>query len=127
MFYSIRHITQFTYSNAVSESFTEVRMQPRSEALQRCLSFELGTTPRSRVSAYRDRMGNVIHHFDVPGQHNRLRITAESRVECLAPPALPESLTVQAWEELDACAADGELWDYLMPSTFAKSGEALSR
>lgn len=127
MFYSIRHITQFTYSNAVSESFTEVRMQPRSEALQRCLSFDLGTNPRARVSAYRDRIGNVIHHFDVPGQHNRLRITAEARVECQAPATLPESLTVQAWDELDANAADGELWDYLTPSTFAKPGESLSR
>ncbi len=83
MFYSIRHITQFVYSAAVSESSTEVRMQPRAEALQRCLGFELGTNPRAKVSSYRDRFGNVIHHFDVPGQHSTLRIIADSRVECL--------------------------------------------
>lgn len=125
MFYSIRHVTQFAYSNTVSESFTEVRMQPRSEVLQRCLAFELGTNPRARVSAYRDRMGNVIHHFDVPGQHNSLRITAEARVECLSPAPLPDALEMSAWDELDASAADGELWDYLASSTFARPSAAL--
>ncbi|MGA3204585.1 MAG: transglutaminase N-terminal domain-containing protein, partial [Bryobacteraceae bacterium] len=31
MFYSIRHLTQFRYDSAVSESLMELRMQPRSE------------------------------------------------------------------------------------------------
>ena len=79
------------------------------------------------MSAYRDRVGNVVHHFDVPGQHNRLRITAEARVECLAPAPIPEALPLQSWDELDSSAADGELWDYLTPSTFAKPGEALRK
>jgi hypothetical protein len=41
MFYTIRHLTKFRYSAAVSESIMEVRMQPRTEAMQRCLNFQL--------------------------------------------------------------------------------------
>src|SRR5260370_32314554 len=70
MFYSIRHLTKFRYSSPVSESIMELRMQPRSEGAQRCLSFEVTVTPRTRVQTYRDHLGNVVQHFDV---HRRLR------------------------------------------------------
>ena len=49
MFYSIRHLTRFRYSSPVSESTMELRMQPRSEGLQRCLTFQVTVTPRTRV------------------------------------------------------------------------------
>ena len=52
MFYSIRHLTKFRYSAPVSESIMELRMQPRTEATQRCLSFQLSVLPRTRVEQY---------------------------------------------------------------------------
>jgi Transglutaminase-like enzymes, putative cysteine proteases len=60
MYYSIRHITKFRYSAAVSESLMEVRMHPRSEASQRCLTFQLSVSPRARVTSYRDYLANTI-------------------------------------------------------------------
>ena len=57
MFYSIRLFTKFRYSAPVSESIMELRMQPRSEGPQRCLSFELSVTPRTRLQSYRDHLG----------------------------------------------------------------------
>ena len=41
MAYSVRHITGFEYEPAVRESVMEVRMQPRTDFQQRCLSFSL--------------------------------------------------------------------------------------
>ncbi len=67
MFYSIRHITKFTYSGAVSESIMETRMHPRSEGNQHCLTFQLAVSPRARVFSYRDYLGNNTHYFDVAG------------------------------------------------------------
>src|SRR5580698_9988097 len=81
MFYSIRHLTQFRYDLPVSESLMELRMHPRTEGAQRCLSFELSIDPRAQVDYYRDYLGNNVHHFDVPGKHTQLRIIAESLVE----------------------------------------------
>ncbi|MFN8003393.1 MAG: transglutaminase N-terminal domain-containing protein, partial [Acidobacteriota bacterium] len=81
MFYSIRHVTRFAYSTPVTESVTEVRMQPRNEGNQRCVKFELTTQPRARILGYRDYLGNVVHHFAHPGKHSTLKITAEMTME----------------------------------------------
>lgn len=119
MFYSIRHLTKFRYSAAVSESIMELRMHPRSEAEQRCLSFELSVLPRTRVQSYRDHLGNVVHHFDVPSAHRQLTIVAEAMVDVAPRPALPESLGGDAWGQLRAQLASGDFWEMLAPSQFA--------
>jgi transglutaminase-like putative cysteine protease len=125
MFYSIRHLTQFRYDSPVSESLMEVRMHPRTEGGQRCLSFELGLEPRAQVNMYRDYHGNSVHHFDVPGKHKELNILAEALVETAAPPGIPQRLDPGAWAQLDAEVAAGDFWEMLTPSHFARSSEAL--
>ena len=125
MFYSIRHLTQFRYDSPVSESLMEVRMHPRTEGGQRCISFQLSVDPRARVHLYRDYLGNSVHHFDVPGKHKELRILAEALVELEAPPQLPESLEPGAWEELDSLVAASDYWEMLTPSHFARPTDAL--
>jgi transglutaminase-like putative cysteine protease len=126
MFYSIRHLTKFRYSSAVSESLMEVRMSPRSEGLQRCLSFNLSVTPRARVQQYRDYLGNVIHHFDVPSPHRNLTVIAESMVDLTPHPGLQASLDADAWDRLDADIAERDFWEMLAPSHFAQWTEALA-
>jgi transglutaminase-like putative cysteine protease len=125
MFYSIWHLTRFRYKTSVSESLMELRMHPRTEGGQRCLSFQLSVEPRARVYEYRDYLGNTVHHFDVPGQHRELKIVAEALVEIEPAPELPDGLEPSAWDELDAQAAAGDYWEMLMPSQFAQPSEAL--
>jgi transglutaminase-like putative cysteine protease len=120
MQYTIRHLTRFTYENPISESVMEVRMQPRTEQLQRCLGFDLSTTPRATVTAYRDPVGNAIHHFDIPGRHGQLTIVAEAVVEFIGAPALPVALPVEAWSEVEATARSHAHWDFLQPSPLAR-------
>src|SRR5215831_5811045 len=125
MFYTIRHLTVFRYDASVSESLMEVRMHPRTEGGQRCLSFQLSVDPRARVHLYRDYLGNSVHHFDVPGKHKELKILAESLVELEPPAELPERLGPDAWKELDDLVAAGDYWEMLMPGQYAQPGEAL--
>ena len=120
MFYSIRHLTRFRYSAPVNESIMELRMQPRSEGPQRCLSFQVDIRPRARVQSYRDYLGNVVHHFDVPSTHRQLTIIAESTVDVAPRPALPPRLDASAWEQLDAAVAGGDFWETLASSHFAQ-------
>jgi transglutaminase-like putative cysteine protease len=117
--YAIRHITRFSYASPVSESLMEVRMQPRSEGAQRCLRFELGIAPRARVLGYRDYLGNLIHHFDVPARHGVLTITARAHVQIDRLPPLPSALPDAAWDEVDRWARTGEYFDFRHPSRFA--------
>lgn len=120
MYYAIRHVTRFHYSAPVSESITEIRMQPRSDGFQRSVNFTLQTSPRSRVLAYRDDYGNYVHHFDVPGRHSHLTITAQALVNMEKPPALPERLGEGAWAKLDTLVADDAYFDYMNPSTYVQ-------
>src|SRR5580692_5045581 len=113
MFYSIRHLTKFRYSRTVSESIMELRMHPRSEGVQRCLSFELSVTPRTRVQSYRDHLSNVVHHFDVPSAHRQLTIIAEATVDVAPRPPLPERMDDGAWDRLRVHLAEGDFWEML--------------
>ena len=119
MTYSVRHITNFHYQPAVREVVMEVRVQPRNEARQRCLSFSLNVTPRSNVMLYRDFLGNTVHHFDIPGQHEQIQVSAHALVEVMASP-VPEPRDVQDWEQLDATIASGDFWEMLLPSRYTQ-------
>jgi transglutaminase-like putative cysteine protease len=125
MRYSIRHITRFNYESPITESVMEARMQPRTDTLQRCLQFVLLTTPPTRVMTYRDHENNIVHHFNIPGRHSRLIVTAQALVECIAMRPLPHRLGPAAWSGADAMAASGQWWEYLAPSTFVTQTAAL--
>jgi transglutaminase-like putative cysteine protease len=125
MYYSIRHLTKFLYSNPVSESMMETRMHPRSDQNQRCLTFHLSVSPRCRVFSYRDHLANQVHHFDIPGQHGQLVIVAESLVEVQPAVQIPESLPTGAWDELDRMIEQGDYWEMLLPSEFCTATPAL--
>ena len=125
MQYLVRHLTRFTYSSSVSESVMELRMQPLTDERQRSLRFDVTTTPRTRVFAYRDFLGNAVHYFDIPGRHTRLDISAEAAVDVIVGPELPERLADDAWAEIDASTAAGAAWDWMAPSRFARATPAL--
>jgi transglutaminase-like putative cysteine protease len=122
--YSVRHTTTFHYEPAVRESVMEVRMQPRSEANQRCLSFQLDVNPPANIIQYRDFAGNTVHHFNIAGSHTQLKITAQSTVEIESLPA-PRASDAGDWADLDAVLAADDHWEMLLPSEFAQANEAL--
>jgi len=126
MAYSVRHITRFKYEPAVRESVMEVRMQPRTDARQRCLSFSLDVTPRATMMMYRDFFGNAVHHFDIPGQHELIEVAAQAVVEVL-PPLAAQASAVGGWEELDARVALGDYWEMMLPSQYARPTELLEK
>jgi transglutaminase-like putative cysteine protease len=126
MLYSIRHLTKFLYDHTVSESIMETRMHPRSDALQRCLTFHLSVSPRCRVFSYRDHLGNHVHHFDIPGQHGQLVIVAESVVEIQPASHIPSFLSPDAWQELDTMVQEGDYWEFLFSSEFTEPTHRLN-
>ena len=125
MFFTVHHLTRFRYDTPVSESVMEVRMQPRTEGGQRCLRFELSTSPRARVFAYQDPLGNVVHHFDIPARHRELTITAEAVVEFVSSLEVPDALATSAWSAIDLPAFQDRHVDYLQPSKYAAPTDAL--
>lgn len=120
MRYTVRHVTRFTYDTPITESVMEVRMQPRTEGSQRCIHFGLGTSPTSRVMMYQDDEGNTVHHFNIPGRHSRLTLTAEAVVDSEPSSAVPDALDAHAWRALSSLTGPGEFWELLAPTAFAR-------
>ena len=126
MIFSVRHTTTFRYEPAVRESVMEVRLQPRSDGEQRCLSFALNVDPAANVMQYRDFTGNTVHHFDIAGRHTQVKVTAQSTVELQSVPA-PHPSDSGDWADLDALVSGNDHWEMLLPSHFAHSSEPLDR
>jgi transglutaminase-like putative cysteine protease len=122
--YSVRHTTTFRYEPAVRESVMEVRLQPRSDGEQRCLSFTLDIDPPANVMQYRDFSGNTVHHFDIAGTHKLVKVTAQSAVEVQSVPP-PRTVDSGDWADLDALVAANDYWEMLLPSHFAHSTPSL--
>ena len=120
MYYSIRHVTRFRYSNPVRESVMELRMQPRSEGPQMLRSFQIATNPRAQLYAYTDYLGNAVYHFNVLRNHDELRIEATAAVEIAAIPALPGAADTLEWGRYNAFNLSDDQFDLLEPSTFAR-------
>jgi transglutaminase-like putative cysteine protease len=125
MFYAIRHLTRYRYNRPVWQSMMEVRMHPLSEAYQRCFTFRLQVNPRARIFVFQDHLGNQVHHFDLPQHHRELSIVADSLVNLEPMPAVPEALPGGAWQDLERLIAQGDHWQMLMPSHFARTSPLL--
>ena len=115
--YRIVHVTEFRYDGPVSESYNEVRLRPRQDEEQTCVSFRLETVPGSRPTSYVDAAGNWVHRFNVLAEHRRLRVVANSEVLVHVPRALPAVGASLAG--LDGLADElDEYFDLLAPTVY---------
>jgi transglutaminase-like putative cysteine protease len=78
------------------------------------------------MMVYRDFFGNAVHHFDIPGQHELIEVAAQAIVEVLPPPVARAS-EAGNWEELDERVAQGDYWEMLLPSQYARPTELLEQ
>ncbi len=127
MYYSVRHMTIFHYSQPVSEKMMELRMQPRGDGTQRCLRFDAAISPRARLNQYLDSFGNAVHYFDLHRDHERLTIIAEAIIEMKPSAPLPERLPLESWRQLDEQAYSAELYDFLLPSQYPQPTPLLAQ
>jgi transglutaminase-like putative cysteine protease len=80
MLLSIEHRLAFAYDVYISESFLELRVQPKTDVHQTLHTFTLAVGPPTRVDRYTDWNENVVHHFNVARYHNRIEVVSRSIV-----------------------------------------------
>jgi transglutaminase-like putative cysteine protease len=110
----IEHTLAFSYDGYISESFLELRVQPKATATQTVVSFSLAVGPPARVFRYRDWNDNVAHHFTVTKFHDRIEVVSSSLVETrpvsLAPAAVTDvPLTEVPWTLRDFLELHGPI------------------
>src|SRR5262249_38992135 len=69
MLLDVEHRFTFEYDAYISESFMELRLQPKTTGDQTVNSFELAVGPPTRVHRYQGWNDNVTHHFTIPSFH----------------------------------------------------------
>ena len=77
---SVEHQLAFEYGSYISESFLELRVQPKVGPHQTVHTFSLAVSPLTRVYRYGDWHENLIHHFNITRYHNRIEVTSRSLV-----------------------------------------------
>ena len=135
--YRLAHVTEFHYDGVVSDSYNVVRLRPRDDAWQTCVSFKLQTKPATRASSYIDNWGNWIHSFNVLAEHRALRIETQSVVHVEPPPLVPDgglrlqdvdAMRDELEEEFDLIAPTGyvphpaRLQDFVLQAERASGG-----
>jgi transglutaminase-like putative cysteine protease len=106
MDYKIVHTTEYSYTEAVPVCHNEIHLNPRESPLQKRLVSRLAIVPTPRLIESRlDYFGNDATFFTIDEGHDRLAVTASSRVRVVAPPEPPHSQAT--WESVrDRVAAD---------------------
>ena len=94
MKFALRYETEYRYSEPVFDQHNSLRVKPATGPLQRVRNFRLTVDPTARTRSYVDYFGTEVIDFNVPGEHDRLAITAEGEVATEPPPEPPKG----AWE-----------------------------
>jgi transglutaminase-like putative cysteine protease len=81
MILEIQHETALEYTEPVREWLCELRMEPVSDAAQRCHSFRISIGQPVQLHHYVDGFGNRVHHFNLLAPPTAVRILAASIVE----------------------------------------------
>ncbi len=124
--HDIEHVTRYCYSSPVSGCVMSLCLEPRQDAGQRLLRFDIETDPPAPMNAEADSFGNTKHVLNIHREHRALAITTRATVEQTPAPPLPKSLRVSAWEEIGGWQDSFTLWDFIQPSALTQPSSALS-
>ncbi|MFC3122217.1 transglutaminase family protein [Agaribacter flavus] len=101
MKYSIRHITTYRYSEAVSLSQNHARLSPQHTGQQNCLNSRIEVFPKPAFQdSFDDHFDNKVTVFELFSSHKEMKVVATSEVEIL-PSSQQGSLSFQIpWEKV---------------------------
>jgi len=127
MLFHIEHITEYRYSETVTESFSEIRLRPRDSLRQRVSRHYSRVEPAAVVESYTDYFGNFVETVSIPFRHQSLAVTSVCDVE--TKPKLVDfplsDLTVADAQQLYS-SQRRELHDFLRPSHFVQFAPGVS-
>jgi len=100
MKYRVLHKTTYKYSDMVSLCHNEIHLAPRNYTQQTCHFSHLQIKPAPSVlTERRDYFGNTSAFFAIQERHQKLEITAESKVDVL-PSNAPAAAMTPNWEDV---------------------------
>ncbi len=104
----IKHLTELSYSEPITETVMEVRMTPRNDAHQVRRAFRLEVGPSATPFEHTDWLGNRVQQFSILPSHDKVVILARSVVD-----TQPRNAATAEGSRLSAPALDHRIGDYL--------------
>ncbi|OHX53650.1 protein containing transglutaminase-like domain, cysteine protease, partial [Planococcus salinarum] len=80
MKYKIEHTNIFEYDTIVDQSMNSIRLKPRTDEVQRLLSYRADITPASLTKEHIDIWGNNVETFFIAEHHQHLEVKTTSIV-----------------------------------------------
>lgn len=112
---AVRHRTVFRYAGAVRNSVNTLHLEPRDFRFQKTLSAFVKVIPATRLRRFDDLFGNVTHHFELSGEHNKLEIESMVKVRNL-PLYITDRGYSEGVESYDDPSIRERCWQYLLGS-----------
>lgn len=100
MRYKVAHTTAYSYTDTVPICHNEVHLTPRDHSHQICLTHRINVRPNpTSLDKSVDYFGNHVNFFTVQEGHQRLLVTAISKVRVM-PRQSPVPSSTPAWESV---------------------------
>lgn len=123
MLFDVVHITDYKYSNPVSEAYVEARLTPPRRAEQEILTHSIVFSPEAGLSDYVDYFGNTATFYSMTLRHERLTVTNRMSVRTKPRPLPTEALELPVAEARQILASSlTDIFDYLQPTAVVPTG-----
>ncbi|MFN6554370.1 transglutaminase family protein [Mycolicibacterium septicum] len=118
------HSTGYAYKSAVTASFNEARLTPRSDSRQNVILNRVETIPATRSYRYVDYWGTAVTAFDLHAPHTELEVSGSSVVETEVAEK-PEELA--SWDDLRSEAVIDRFDEVLSPTHYTPDSKRIAR
>ncbi|WKG01572.1 transglutaminase family protein [Mycolicibacterium sp. HK-90] len=118
------HSTGYAYKSAVTASFNEARLTPRSDSRQNVILNRVETVPATRSYRYVDYWGTAVTAFDLHAPHTELEVSGSSVVETDVAEK-PEELV--GWDDLGTEAVFDRFDEVLSPTHYTPRSKRIER
>ena len=118
------HTTGYAYESAVTASYNEARLTPRSDTRQNLIINRVETIPTTRSYRYIDYWGSDVTVFDLHAPHVDLTVTSSSIIETEEPEPVP--IVEDDWSELRSEAVIDRFDELLSPTDYTPASKRVA-
>lgn len=123
MLFDVVHLTDYRYSEPVSEAYLEVRLTPPRRPEQEIISHSLDFSPEAGVSNYVDYFANTTTFYSMTLRHERLTVTNRMTVRTHPRKPAREALELPVAEARQILSSSlTDIFDYLQPTPAVPTG-----
>ncbi|MEN4399586.1 transglutaminase family protein [Mycolicibacterium senegalense] len=118
------HSTGYAYKSAVTASFNEARLTPRSDSRQNVILNRVETIPATRSYRYVDYWGTAVTAFDLHAPHTELEVSGSSVVETEVAEKPEERAS---WDDLRSEVVIDRFDEVLSPTHYTPHSRRIAR